>query len=150
MSRARHTAKERERSRKAGTRPARRLLTHRGVVFALVLTGLLFSSVYPMRRYFAVRTSIAASQQEERALDREAAELAAQKQRLLTDAAIEEIARTDLGMVRVGEVPFAVVQPGRAARVKSPPVLEEAQQQSGASLWSSIVKTLRRATRALR
>jgi cell division protein FtsB len=153
--RARHSAKLRTRARKAEARAeagTRRLLTHRGIVFTLILAGLLFSSVYPMRRYFAVRSSIASLQQEERRLDRTAAVLATEKQRLLGDEAVERIARDEYGMVRVGEVPFVVIQPGaHAKKVQRPPVVEDAATAAlDTSLWSGVLRTIRRATRSLR
>jgi cell division protein FtsB len=95
----------------ATARAQRVVMTPRGAILALLLMGVLFSSVYPVRRYFAVRTSIAQLRSEERALDQQQQELTKREMLLQTDAEVERIAREDLAMVRPGEVAFAVVQP---------------------------------------
>lgn len=156
---ARHSARRRERARKAGVRADKRsdarslrTLTRRGILFMLILAGVLFSSVYPMKRYFAVRASIEALQQEEVSLDRRAASLAKQKQELLTDQAVERMAREQLGMVKVGDVPFVVIEPGASSKpVARPPIADAPEpDEQPASLWSRLWESLRRATRALR
>ncbi|HJT38351.1 MAG TPA: septum formation initiator family protein [Actinomycetota bacterium] len=92
-------------------RAQRAIMTPRGAILALLLVGVLFSSVYPIRRYFQVRSSIAQLQHEERALDQKTLQLQQQKQLLQSDAEVERIAREDLGMARPGEVPFVIIQP---------------------------------------
>ena len=95
-------------------RAQRPFLTPRGAILALLLIGVLFSSVYPIRRYFQVRSSIAQLQYEERALDQRAQQLTKEKALLQSDAEVERIAREELGMARPGEVPFAIIQPSVA------------------------------------
>ena len=95
-------------------RVQRAIMTPRGAILALLLVGVLFSSVYPIRRYFAVRSSIVQLKHEERALDAETQQLTKQKALLQTDGEVERIARADLNMVRPGEVPFAIIQPSAA------------------------------------
>jgi cell division protein FtsB len=95
-------------------RAQRAIMTPRGAILALLLVGVLFSSVYPIRRYFAVRSSISALRAEERALDQKTQQLAKQKALLQTDQEVETLAREDLNMVRPGEVPFAIVTPSVA------------------------------------
>ncbi|HEV2686806.1 MAG TPA: septum formation initiator family protein [Actinomycetota bacterium] len=92
----------------------RSFMTPRGAILALLLVGVLFSSVYPIRRYFQVRSSIALLQHEDHALDQRTQELTKQKASLQADAEVERIAREELGMVRPGEVPFAIIQPSAA------------------------------------
>jgi len=91
--------------------PARQrpFLTPRGAILALLLIGVLFSSVYPIRRYFSVRSSITHLINEERALDLKQQQLTQEKALLQTDAEVERIARADLNMVRPGEVAFAII-----------------------------------------
>jgi cell division protein FtsL len=84
----------------------------------LLLMGMLFSSVYPMRRYFAVRAQIRELSVEERALDERIERLSEKRGRLTTDQEVERIARERLGMVRPGEVPFVIVSPKSPAMVK--------------------------------
>jgi len=91
--------------------PARQrpFLTPRGAILALLLMGVLFSSVYPIRRYFAVRSSITSLINQDHALDRKQQQLTQEKALLQTDAEVERIARADLNMVRPGEVAFAII-----------------------------------------
>jgi cell division protein FtsL len=89
-------------------------MTPRGAILALLLIGVLFSSVYPIRRYFAVKSSITQLKSEERALDLKQQQLTQQKAYLQSDAAVEAIARRDLNMVRPGEVAFALIEPSVA------------------------------------
>ena len=97
------------------------MVTPRGAILALLLAGVLFSSIYPIRRYFAVRTSITALRHEEHSLDQRQQDLRQQESLLQTDAEVERIARAELNMVRPGEVAFAVIapsaQPSQSARV---------------------------------
>ncbi len=83
-------------------RAQRAFMTPRGAILALLLVGVLFSSVYPIRRYFQVRSSIAQLQHEDRALDQRTQQLTKQKASLQSDAEVETIARQDLGYVRPG------------------------------------------------
>src|SRR5205807_8380840 len=88
-------------------RAQRAIMTPRGAILALLLVGVLFSSVYPIRRYFAFRGSIAQLKHEERALDAKTQQLTKQKAMLQTDLEVVRIARADLHRVRPGEVPYA-------------------------------------------
>lgn len=90
---------------------ARAIVTPRGFVLLLIVGGLMFSSVYPLRRYMAVRSGIESLQQEEAGLQARIDELLAERERLLSDADVERRAREELGMVRPGEIPFVVAAP---------------------------------------
>ena len=63
-------------------RAQRAIMTPRGAILALLLVGVLFSSVYPIRRYFQVRSSIAQLQHEDRVLDQRTQQLTKEKQSL--------------------------------------------------------------------
>ncbi|HEX9711981.1 MAG TPA: septum formation initiator family protein [Actinomycetota bacterium] len=89
----------------------RSLLSPRGFVLLLVIGGLMFSSVYPLRRYIAVRHGIEQLTAEDRALRDRIDELLAEREELLSDAEVERLARSGLGMVRPGEVPFVIAAP---------------------------------------
>jgi cell division protein FtsL len=95
-------------------RTHRPFLTPRGAILALLLVGVLFSSVYPIRRYFQVRSDISQLQHQERALDQQTQQLTQQKTLLQSDAEVERIAREELGMARPGEVPFVIIEPSVA------------------------------------
>jgi cell division protein DivIC len=89
----------------------RSILTPRGFLLLLIVGGLLFSSVYPLRRYFAVRSSIATLRTEERVLQDRIDQLTAERDLLMSEAEVERLAREQLGMVRPGEVPFVIATP---------------------------------------
>src|SRR5258708_1209993 len=95
-------------------RAQRSFMTPRGALLALLLLGVLFSSAYPIRRYFAVKSSIAQLKHEDHALDLKQQQLTQQKAYLQTDAAVEAVARADLNMVRPCEVAFALILPTTA------------------------------------
>lgn len=90
---------------------ARRRVAPRAVLLALLLTGLLFTSVYPLRRYFDVRAQVASLRLQDHALAGTLSQLSGQKALLQTDAEVERLARAHLGMVRPGEVPFVIATP---------------------------------------
>ena len=127
-------------------RAQRSIMTPRGAILVLLLAGVLFSSVYPVRRYFAVKHSIAQLRQEEKALQDRQAELRKQSDLLNTDAEIERLAREG-GYVRPGEVPFAVVGPQPAshqqAKVAAGGLLPPEQTSRGgffSRIWDSVVR----------
>lgn len=99
----------------------RRIVGTRGAILIVILGAMLFSSVYPLNRYFSVRNEITALQGEERELDERAKALEAAREKLLTDAEIERLARERLGYVRPGEIPFAIVPPPEKA--DEPPII---------------------------
>src|SRR5258708_34688802 len=92
-------------------RAQRSFMTPRGALLALLLLGVLFSSAYPIRRYFSVKSSIAQLKNEQRALDLKQQQLTQEKAVLGTDAEVERIPREDLGHARPGEVPFVLIAP---------------------------------------
>jgi cell division protein FtsL len=128
-------------------RAQRSFMTPRGAILALLLVGVLFSSVYPIRRYFQVRSSIAQLQHEDRALDQRTQQLTKQNALLQTDAEVERIAREELGMARPGEVPFAIIQPSvapaPAANVGAAGLFDPARASKPgffARIWNAFVR----------
>ena len=128
-------------------------MTPRGAILALLLMGVLFSSVYPIRRYFAVKSSITQLKTEERALDLKKQQLTDQQAYLQTDAAVEAIARRDLNMVRPGEVAFALIQPSVAPTPQThiaPAGLFDPAQVSKPGFFSRIWDAVVRAAHTIR
>jgi len=128
-------------------------MTPRGAILALLLMGVLFSSVYPIRRYFAVKSSITQLKTEERALDLKKQQLTNQQAYLQTDAAVEAIARRDLNMVRPGEVAFALIQPSVAPTPQThiaPAGLFDPAQVSKPGFFSRIWDAVVRAAHTIR
>ena len=81
----------------------------RGAVVATLLGVMLLSALYPLRQYAAQDAHVNALVAQARALDAKIASLQKEQRLLESDAEIERIAREELGMVRPGEVAFAVV-----------------------------------------
>jgi cell division protein FtsB len=81
----------------------------RGAVVMTLLGVLFLSALYPLRQYMSQDSHVNALARQSGALDRKIAELKRQQELLLSDDEIERVAREDLGMVRPGEVAFAVV-----------------------------------------
>lgn len=137
--------------KKSARHPAASKLRQRGFILVLVLAGLLFSSVYPMRRYFAVRAQIASLEREERDLDARGADLMTEAQRLRSDEAVEHEARERLGMVRPGEIPLVILTPGQTPKGAEVGVASEAEDPDDVGgFFSRAISVLKRATRALR
>jgi cell division protein FtsB len=85
----------------------------RGAVLLTLMGVLLLSALYPLRQYMSQDSNVNALVRQERALDQKIAELKRRQELLMSDDEIERVAREELGMVRPGEVAFAVV-PGSA------------------------------------
>jgi cell division protein FtsB len=120
-------------------------MTPRGAILVLLLAGVLFSSVYPIRRYFAVKHSIAQLHQEEQTLRDRQVELRKQSDLLKNDAEVERLAR-EYGYVIPGEVPFAVVAPQPAtsqrSQIGADDLLPAERPSHGffSRIWDSIVR----------
>jgi len=134
-------------------RAQRSFMTPRGALLALLLLGVLFSSAYPIRRYFSVKSSISQLRSEEHALDLKQQQLTQQKALLGTDAEVERIAREDLGYARPGEVPFVIIQPSVAPTPQSriaPAGLFDPAQVSKPGFFSRIWGAIVRAAHTIR
>ena len=81
----------------------------RGAVVATLLGVMLLSALYPLRQYATQDAHVNALVRQAKALDAKIASLKEQQHLLQSDDEIERIAREELGMVRPGEVAFAIV-----------------------------------------
>jgi cell division protein FtsL len=119
----------------------------RGAVVATLLGVLLMSALYPIRQYVGQKSHVGELVQQERRLSERISELQRQQGLLLSDDEIERIAREDLGMVRAGEVAFAVLpgsEPGapdrRAPTVRSPGARGAVERTTWYDRWWDAVK----------
>jgi cell division protein FtsB len=76
---------------------------------ALAVIALLFVFVYPTETYLSQRGQIGAAQAHLVQLQRATAEIQRQSKALLSDTAVERIAREQYGLVRPGETPYVLV-----------------------------------------
>lgn len=122
----------------------------RGAVVATLLGVLLMSALYPIRQYVGQKSHVRELVAQERRLSEKISELRRQQGLLLSDDEIERIAREDLGMVRTGEVAFAIL-PGsenRAAKMSAPALPGPAERRApGRTTWydrwrDAVVRTL--------
>jgi cell division protein FtsB len=85
--------------------------TRRAAVLALVVCALALTVAVPLRNYVAQRQELAAVSEQQQALAAEVAELERERARLSDPAEIEAQARSRLGYVMPGEVPYVVQLP---------------------------------------
>ena len=117
----------------------------RGAVVATLLGVLLMSALYPIRQYVGQKSQVGELVAQERRLSERISELQRQQGLLLSDDEIERIAREDLGMVRAGEVAFAVL-PGSESRlpevrtVRGPAEQGTAERTTWYDRWWDAVK----------
>lgn len=123
----------------------RRTPSARGLILTVVIAAMLFSSVYPLGRYVAVRNDIEALEAEDDALAERFAELTEEAESLEDPDVIEQIAREELGFVRPGEVPFVLLPPadgrsGPSAAVPVPRAPEPQRERRGllARWWDAM------------
>jgi cell division protein FtsB len=81
----------------------------RGAVVVTLLAVLLMSALYPIRQYVGQKSHVRSLVAEQAELSDRIADLRRQQGLLLSDDEIERIAREHIGMVRPGEVAFAVL-----------------------------------------
>ena len=93
----------------------------RSAVVGTLLVVLLLSALYPVRQYFTQKSTLAQLTAEEVRLSERVRALTELRERLLTNDEIERIAREELGMVRPGEIAFAVVPGADKTSEKGPP-----------------------------
>lgn len=81
-----------------------------GALIASVLfVGVLFVAVFPTRSYLAQRASVHRARQRLAAMDHENRRLQREARRLTTPAEVERLARERYGLVRPGEVAYAIL-----------------------------------------
>jgi cell division protein FtsB len=85
--------------------------TRRAAVLALVICALALTVAVPLRNYVAQRQELAAVTKQQQALAAEVDELSRERARLSDPAEVEAQARTRLGYVLPGEVPYVVQLP---------------------------------------
>ena len=100
---------------------ARMRLTPRAAVLLIVMAGLLFALVVPLRSYVAQRSQLAELQRQEQVLQQQNAALQIQVQQLHDRAYLEQLARQCLGMVRPGEIGFTLAPKGGSPATPAPP-----------------------------
>jgi cell division protein FtsB len=86
--------------------------TRRAVLLAVVVCALALSVAVPLRNYVAQRQELAAVTDQEQALAQEVERLTRDRDRLADPAETQAQARTRLGYVQPGEIPFVVQLPG--------------------------------------
>ena len=87
----------------------------RGAVVLTLLGVMLLSALYPLRQYASQDSHVGQLVKQERVLAAKIATLKQQQSLLMSDDEIERVAREELGMVRPGEVAFAIAGPQAAA-----------------------------------
>jgi cell division protein FtsB len=98
---------------KQSARPRRRSRpTARAVLLIVVIIALLFAATVPFRTYLSQRQQLARLQQQTQVLEHQRAMLDKQIQQLHDPRYLEQLARACLGMVRPGEIHFAVTGKG--------------------------------------
>jgi len=102
----RGTGKARTRARRH-SRP-----TARAVLLIVVIIALLFAATVPLRTYLSQRQQLARLQQQTQVLEHQREMLDKQIQQLHDPRYLEQLARACLGMVRPGEIHFAVTGKG--------------------------------------
>ena len=107
----------------------------RGAVIGTLIVVLMLSALYPIRQYFSQKTQLANLTVEEAQLAQRVERLTELKSRLLTDDEVERIAREELGMVRPGEVAFAVVPGGESGSDPGIPSIVVSKPQRTEPAW---------------
>ena len=119
----------------------------RGVVVIVAAVVLLLSAMYPVRQYVSKKAYVRHLVAQEAALSARMSQLQTDQSRLLSDAEVERIAREDLGMVRPGEVAFALVpKPGAQLRAISQDPIVQTKARAGpawyARWWDGFLEAL--------
>jgi cell division protein FtsB len=111
--------------------------TRRAAILALVVCALALTIVVPLRNYVSQRQELASVTQRQEALASDVAELQAERARLSDPAEVEAQARSRLGYVAPGEVPYVVQLP-------TPPTAATAPAGGGAlwyrTLWRQVAE----------
>jgi len=85
--------------------------TRRAAILAIVVCALALTVAVPLRNYVAQRQELASVTAQQRALQAEVAQLNDEKARLSNPDEVAAEARSRLGYVRPGEVPYVVELP---------------------------------------
>ena len=98
--------------------------TRRAVVLALVVCALALTVVVPLRNYVAQRQELAAVTAQQQALSAEVDQLTQERARLADPEDVAAQARSRLGYVRPGEVPYVVQLPSTATDPAADPATD--------------------------
>jgi cell division protein FtsB len=98
--------------------------TRRVAVLALVVCALALTVVVPLRNYVAQRQELEAVTAQQRALAAEVDQLTRERDRLADPAEVEAQARSRLGYVQPGEVPYVVQLPSDGAAGRGDPATD--------------------------
>ncbi len=98
--------------------------TRRAAVLALVVCALALTVVVPLRNYVAQRQELAAVTAQQRALAAEVDELTHERARLDDPEEIAAEARSRLGYVRPGEIPYVVQLPSTGRDAAADPATD--------------------------
>ena len=96
--------------------------TKRAAVLAVVVCALALTVAVPLRNYVTQRQELAAVTEQQQELTTEVGELTRQRDRLSDPAEIAAQARSRLGYVMPGEVPYVVQLPGAGEPPPAPAV----------------------------
>jgi cell division protein FtsB len=102
----------------------------RGAVILTLIAVLVMSALYPIRQYVGQKSHVRGLIAEQAELSARIADLRQQQGLLLKDDEIERIAREQLGMVRQGEVAFAILPDGKARAAAAAPTAQKAPVES--------------------
>jgi cell division protein FtsB len=109
------------------------------VVGSIALAAFLFLFVLPSRAYLAQRSSLAAAQTRLKVFTDQNAKLAADAQKLQTDAEIERLARERYALVKPGEKAYVITPaPGATAPAPRPAKAKAAQRGLVSRLWHDV------------
>ena len=109
----------------------------RGVIVIVAAVVLLLSAMYPVRQYVSKEQYVRHLVAQEEALSERMSKLQSEQSRLLSDAEVERIAREELGMVRPGEVAFALVpKPGGQSRTISQDPIVQTKRRAGPAWYA--------------
>jgi cell division protein FtsB len=139
--RAREPRLTRERARATGVVAATTGLlglssTRRAAILAIVVCALALTVAVPLRNYVSQRQDLAAVTAQQQALQAEVEQLTEQKARLSNPDEVAAEARSRLGYVRPGEVPYVVELPN----TPSPEEVEAARRATPwyRTLWTDV------------
>lgn len=101
------------------------------------MAALLFLFVLPSRTYLAQRHSLSEAQTRLQVFEVQNAKLAADAERLKSDAEVERLAREQYGLVKPGEKAFVIVPSPKAA---APPAPAKKTEKPGllARVWHDV------------
>jgi hypothetical protein len=109
------------------------------VVGSIALAAVLFLFVLPSRAYLAQRASLATAQTRLKVFTDQNAKLAADAQKLQTDAEIERLARERYGLVKPGEKAFVLAPAPKGPAPASTPAKAKAAPRGVISrLWHDV------------